>query len=256
MGIEKSDQEKKARTMHLMSAEDATLAELIGGPEDVSYLQFQTAMLKQDRERRLYGITRDQALADNTSSTFQVAQHLDASVKQLAEGAFTVMPRQAWRGSGFGPTRGRNGQRNQGKNNEVRQQQQRHHNNQQGNSDYRHGNRSGRGQNMWGNNNSSGRHGGDQRANNRPVICFTCGGTGHVSAQCPSFCGNNGRANTHINMEHGDNTRQSNPNYSVQDLTYDLSYSFCFMMSAQSTINFPLGTGEHWCLSTPIAQDT
>ena len=33
-------------------------------------------------------------------------------------------------------------------------------------------------------------------------------------------------------MEHGDNTRQSNHNYSVQDLTDDLSYSFCFMMSA------------------------
>ena len=112
MGIAKNDQEKQARAMHLMSAEYATLAELIGGPEDVSYLQFQTAMLKRDRERRLYGITRDQALADNTSSRFQVAQHLDASAKQLAEGAFAVTPRQAWRGSGFGPTRGRNGQRN------------------------------------------------------------------------------------------------------------------------------------------------
>ena len=43
-------------------------------------------------------------------------------------------------------------------------------------------------------------------------------------------------------MEHGvDNTRQSNHNCSVQDLTDDLSYSFCFMMSDQSTINFPFG---------------
>ena len=81
---------------------------------------------------------------------------------------------------------------------------------------------------------------GGQRANNRPVICFTCGGTGHVSAQCPSFRGNNGSANAHM-MEHGDNTRQSNHNYSVQDLTDDLSYSFCFMTSAHSTINFPFG---------------
>ena len=60
-------------------------------------------MLKRDRERRLYGVTRDQALADSTSS--RVAP--PANRQQLNEGAFAVTPRQAWRGSGFRPPRGR-----------------------------------------------------------------------------------------------------------------------------------------------------
>ena len=87
MGIGKNDQEKKARAMHLMTAEYATLAELIGGPEDVTYLQFQTAMLMRDRERRLYGVTRDQALADNTSSRMQEGRDSGPLEADMGNGA-------------------------------------------------------------------------------------------------------------------------------------------------------------------------
>ena len=51
----KTDAKRKAKAMYLIGEEYAMLAELLGGGDDVTYLEFQTAMLKRDRERRLYG---------------------------------------------------------------------------------------------------------------------------------------------------------------------------------------------------------
>ena len=50
IGYPKTNEEKKAKAMYLIGDEYATLAELLGGNDDVSYLDFQTAMLKRDRE--------------------------------------------------------------------------------------------------------------------------------------------------------------------------------------------------------------
>ena len=68
IGHGKSDKTKKTKAMFLIGNDLVTMAELLGSPEDVTYLEFQTAMLKRDREGRPYGVTRDQALADPTSS--------------------------------------------------------------------------------------------------------------------------------------------------------------------------------------------
>ena len=76
--------------MYLIGDEYATLAELLGGNDDVSYLDFQTAMLKWDRERRLYGVTRDEALADSTSSRTNVpARHVARNINNAAQQNFT-----------------------------------------------------------------------------------------------------------------------------------------------------------------------
>ena len=70
IGMAKHDREKKARSMYLIGEEYSTMAELLGGNEDVTYLQFQIAMLRGARERIIYGGARDQHLADATSSRF------------------------------------------------------------------------------------------------------------------------------------------------------------------------------------------
>ena len=50
IGHAKSDEEKKAKAMFLIGDDWTTLAELLGGNDDVSYLEFQTVMLKRDHE--------------------------------------------------------------------------------------------------------------------------------------------------------------------------------------------------------------
>ena len=109
IGARKSDEEKKAKAMFLIGDDLATLAELLGAGEN-TYLEFQTAMLKRDRERRIYGVIRDQGLADATASRIAPPRNLSHSdptaMAQLTDGAFAVTPRQSWRGSGFRPPRG------------------------------------------------------------------------------------------------------------------------------------------------------
>ena len=90
--------------MYLTGEEYATLAELLGWKEDVTYMEFQRAMLKRDRDMRQYGVARDQRLADATSIRRNVLQQQD----QRSEGSFAVTTRQAFRGTGFS-NRGRGG---------------------------------------------------------------------------------------------------------------------------------------------------
>ena len=61
IGHPKSDETKKTKALFLIGDDLATMAELLGGGDDVTYLEFQTAMLKRDRERRKYVVTRDRA---------------------------------------------------------------------------------------------------------------------------------------------------------------------------------------------------
>ena len=49
IGLEKSDREKKAKVMYLCREQYATLAEYLGGPEDVTYVNFKKVMLKRGR---------------------------------------------------------------------------------------------------------------------------------------------------------------------------------------------------------------
>ena len=123
IGAGKSDEEKKAKAMFLVGDDLATLDELLGAGDN-TYLQFQTAMLKQERERRIYGVVRDQGLADATASRIAPPRNLShtdpTAMLQLTDGAFAVG--QSWRGSGFRPPRGHanranqrhNGQQNRG----------------------------------------------------------------------------------------------------------------------------------------------
>ena len=104
IGHPKSDETKKTKAMFLIGDELATMAELLGGSDDVTYLEFQTAMLKRDRERRMYGVTRDQALADATASRPQVPMNFssrDPTAQQ--DGAFAITARHDWRGSELSP---------------------------------------------------------------------------------------------------------------------------------------------------------
>ena len=75
--------------------------------------------------------------------------------------------------------------------------------------------------------------------NRRPQTCFTGGGAGHTSAQCPSF---GGRA--HVHMINSNSGRDNYPTYTdqyVDDITDDLQHTFVFMISEQSTLTFPFG---------------
>ena len=245
-GYPKTDEEKKAKAMYLIGDEYATLAELLGGNDDVSYLDFQTAMLKRDRERRLYGVTRDQALADSTSSRANVsarhvARNLDNAAQQLPEGAFAVTQRQSWRGTGFRPPRGhtnRNEQRHNGQrarggrtqaNNRDGYQQRQQQARGGGNRFYNGGRHSfaGRGQQQ------PGRQRDGTQGSRRSQNCFTCGGVGHVSAQCPSF--------RHQSYMVSPDQTTATYDESVQGLTDNMHYSFCFMLNARSTVSFPFG---------------
>ena len=92
VGIVKEDDEKKAKAMALIGDEYATLAEYLGWREEVTYLQFQQAMLKRDRDMRQFGIARDQRIADATSARRNQAQHTQVAP---LEGSFAVTRRQA-----------------------------------------------------------------------------------------------------------------------------------------------------------------
>ena len=225
IGHPKSDETKKTKAMFLIGDELATMAELLGGSDDVTYLEFQTAMLKRDRERRMYGVTRDQALADATASRPQVPMNFssrDPTAQQ--DGAFAITARHEWRGSnftppqrrGFGQGRGNDnrGRRTNDSHKTRRRLEQRNYNPMQytQHEDFYNG--------------GSVRDSHSSNYANNFFQCLTCGGWGHTSAQCPT----NARAQANILSEH-QNLSEENEE--------DFNFTFCFMLYAASTIIFP-----------------
>ena len=81
IGVDKEDVEKKAKAIYLIGDEYATLAELLGWKEDVTYMEFQR--LKQDRDMRQYGVAREQRLADATS----IRRNVQQQQEQRSEGS-------------------------------------------------------------------------------------------------------------------------------------------------------------------------
>ena len=82
IGAGKTDEEKKAKAMFLIGDDLATLAELLGAGDN-TYLQFQTAMLKRDRERRLYGVVRDQDLQMQLRQDLYLPEIYHTLIQQL-----------------------------------------------------------------------------------------------------------------------------------------------------------------------------
>ena len=95
-GAAKTDQEMKHRAMSLVGERWESFAHLLGTSNEVSYVQWQTAMLRKEEERAETGTASRQSLADE----------LYGKKRNNAEGALnfpakaTVM-HQSWRGSGF-----------------------------------------------------------------------------------------------------------------------------------------------------------
>ena len=68
---------------------------------------------------------------------------------------------------------------------------------------------------------------------------FYVRGTGHTSAQCPSF---GGRAHVHlVNSAARHNNYSNYGDQSVEDITDDLQHTYVFMISESSTLTFPFG---------------
>ena len=63
MGVDKNDNEKKAKAIFLIGEEFATIAELYSSNED-DYITSRRKMLKRDRDLRMFGLASDQRLAD------------------------------------------------------------------------------------------------------------------------------------------------------------------------------------------------
>ena len=53
--LAKDDADKKAKAMFLCGDKYRPLAELLGGPDDVDYITFKTAMLKSNRDQHIFG---------------------------------------------------------------------------------------------------------------------------------------------------------------------------------------------------------
>ena len=63
-------------------------------------MNFKKAMLKRDRDAQVYGVSRDQRVADALSLR-TVGMPTPTHRQDFNDGAFAVTSRQAWRGSGF-----------------------------------------------------------------------------------------------------------------------------------------------------------
>ena len=105
MGVDKNNNEKKAKAIFLIGEEFATIAELYGSNED-DYMTFQRKVLKRDRDLRLFGLASDQRLADAFAGRHSNTTNVEMTNRALGDGSFAVTPRQSWRGTGFAP-RGR-----------------------------------------------------------------------------------------------------------------------------------------------------
>ena len=51
--LPKEDADKKAKALFLCGEEFRVLAELLGGPDNMTYIEFKTRMLKRDRDQRI-----------------------------------------------------------------------------------------------------------------------------------------------------------------------------------------------------------
>ena len=99
MGVDKSNNEKKAKVIFLIGEEFTMIALLYGSNEDDS-LTFQRKMLKRDRDLRLFGLASDQQLRDAFAGR-QRNSGAEMANRALRDGSFAVTPRQSWRGTGF-----------------------------------------------------------------------------------------------------------------------------------------------------------
>ena len=103
-GKPKSQEEMKISAMSSIGEDWATVAYLVGTPEDVTYDDFQVLMLQKEAERMENGSCTGQQLAD---------QLYGRKPSQQSEGAYQTTVHQSWRGSGFAP-RGQGRFRGQG----------------------------------------------------------------------------------------------------------------------------------------------
>ena len=55
----KTDEDKKSKALFMIDDDIATMAELLGGRDDVSYLEILTVILNRDSEWRMYMVLRD-----------------------------------------------------------------------------------------------------------------------------------------------------------------------------------------------------
>ena len=102
LGRPKDDADKKAKAMFLCGDEYRALAKLLGSPNDLNYITFKTAMLKRDRDQRIFGVARDQVLVNALTIDQQQRRVVAAPAPAIVgDGVFAVSQRQAWRGTGF-----------------------------------------------------------------------------------------------------------------------------------------------------------
>ena len=173
------DQEKKHRAMGLISDVPiwGSMAHLLGTSDAVSYTDWREGMLRKEEEFEINGVMAGQKLADELYG-MRLPQESALPATAL---------HQTFRGSGF--RRGRMiprgwGARNFGVNTRGRPGGRDYHNQamarglpvNRGNIRVMAGSQGGRGVAVG-------------MGHARPIHCFTCGGVGHVSAQCPSGYG-------------------------------------------------------------------
>ena len=78
--VKQTKRKRQKQCFIYIGDELANLAKLLGEGDDVTYLDFQTAMLKRDREWRMYAsCANDQALADVTISRIAPPRNLLAT---------------------------------------------------------------------------------------------------------------------------------------------------------------------------------
>ena len=161
---------------------------MLGQSDDVSYVEWQAAMLEKEREYDETGSVGVQRLASM----------LTTRTRNVSDGAFATTVQQSWRGSGFQsmrggrrvgryPQQGRHpiSQFTQGRNHNANRRQAAQVNNQANRGQATFGNNTNRG-NAYGNNNNEYR-GNAYNANSGQASnyfagqCNTCGQHGHIA---------------------------------------------------------------------------